>query len=111
MGHVMTLLTLKKDRPDAKYVIWPRIDQKTCLKAIATSGSTRRAQKCVQITLCSGLVPIVVENLLEGDECRTNVPEIEAQIEKYVLLLIQLEQSLFLYVSSIDSHCNWVLMV
>ena len=34
----------------AQYVIWPRIDQKSCLKAIS----------------CANLTPIVVENNLEG---------------------------------------------
>ena len=35
---VMTLLTLKEQRPGAKYVIWPRIDQKSCFKCILTAG-------------------------------------------------------------------------
>jgi len=45
-----------------KYVIWSRIDQKSCLKSI----------------VCEGLVPIVVEPLLNaGDELVTNLAEIE----------------------------------
>ena len=57
MGISLVLMTLKLQKPNAKYVIWPRIDQKTCLKCISTCG----------------LIPIVIENLLEGDELRTNV--------------------------------------
>ena len=38
MGLVMTLLTLRQMRPLAKFVIWPRIDQKSCFKCIITAG-------------------------------------------------------------------------
>lgn len=38
MTLVMTLLTLKQTRPGAKFVIWPRIDQKSCFKCILTAG-------------------------------------------------------------------------
>ena len=41
----LTLLTLKKEKPEAKYVLMPRIDQKTCLKSIITAG----------------LIPLVIE--------------------------------------------------
>jgi len=41
-----------------------RIDQKTCLKAICASG----------------LTPVVIENVLEGDELRTNIEGIRAAI-------------------------------
>ena len=40
MSLVMTLLTLKQQRPGAKYVIWPRIDQKSCFKCILTAGGS-----------------------------------------------------------------------
>jgi O-phospho-L-seryl-tRNASec:L-selenocysteinyl-tRNA synthase len=39
MSIVMVLLSLRSRKPDAKYVIWTRIDQKTCLKAIVTAGT------------------------------------------------------------------------
>ena len=42
-------------------MIFPRIDQKTCLKCIYTAN----------------LKPLIVEPILEGDELRTNVEEIE----------------------------------
>ncbi|VDN97290.1 unnamed protein product [Rodentolepis nana] len=39
MTLTFCLLTLKKHRgPQAKYVIWPRIDQKSCLKCISAAG-------------------------------------------------------------------------
>uniref|UniRef100_A0A6B2L3K0 O-phosphoseryl-tRNA(Sec) selenium transferase n=2 Tax=Arcella intermedia TaxID=1963864 RepID=A0A6B2L3K0_9EUKA len=55
------LLTLRQDNPKAKYVVWPRIDQKTCLKCIYSAGYQ----------------PIVIENSQEGDQLRTNLEEIE----------------------------------
>ena len=39
MTLTFCLLTLKRRRgPQAKYVIWPRIDQKSCLKCITAAG-------------------------------------------------------------------------
>lgn len=64
MSMVLCLLTLRQQRPKSKYVIWPRIDQKSCFKSIITAG----------------FEPIIVENILEGDELRTDVPEIERLI-------------------------------
>ncbi len=61
MSLSLTLLTLKHQKPKAEYVIWPRIDQKTCLKCIITSG----------------LKPIVVPNIMEKDEIRTDLDTIE----------------------------------
>jgi O-phospho-L-seryl-tRNASec:L-selenocysteinyl-tRNA synthase len=66
MSLSLVLLTLKQKKPNAKYVIWPRIDQKTCLKCIP----------------CAGLEIVCIENLFEGDEVRTNVVEIKRMIEK-----------------------------
>ena len=61
MTLVLSLLTLRKSRPQAKYIIWPRIDQKSCFKAILTVGMT----------------PIIIENKLIGDEISTDVDAIE----------------------------------
>eukprot|EP01132_Coremiostelium_polycephalum_P002136 gene2136-2634_t len=56
MTITLTLLTLKTKRPaTAKYVLWPRIDQKTCLKSIVTAG----------------LVPVVIENVIEAEDTIT----------------------------------------
>lgn len=38
MGLVLTFLSLRQSRPQAKYIIWPRIDQKSCFKSIITAG-------------------------------------------------------------------------
>ena len=66
MSLTLCLLALRQLRPPAQYVVWPRIDQKSCLKAVAAAGC----------------VPIVIENLLEGDELRTDVDAIRAKIEE-----------------------------
>jgi len=65
MALSLTLLALKQSKPNAKYVLWPRIDQKTCLKCIITAG----------------LVPIVIHNRLEGDEVRTDIGLLEEEIK------------------------------
>jgi O-phospho-L-seryl-tRNASec:L-selenocysteinyl-tRNA synthase len=64
MTVTLTLLALKQMRPGATHVIWPRIDQKSCLKAVSAAGCT----------------PVVVENLIEGDELRTDVAAIRGAI-------------------------------
>lgn len=38
MSVALTLLTLRKTRPAARYVLWSRIDQKSCLKAVETAA-------------------------------------------------------------------------
>ncbi|CAH3020768.1 unnamed protein product [Porites evermanni] len=65
MSLVMTLLTLKQQRPGAKCVIWPRIDQKSCFKCILTAG----------------FEPVIIENVLEGDELRTDLAAVEKKIK------------------------------
>lgn len=40
MTLTLCLLSLKKRRPSAKYVLWSRIDQKSCFKSITTAGLT-----------------------------------------------------------------------
>ena len=60
MSIVMTLLVLKARKPSARYVLWHRIDQKTCFKAIVTAG----------------LVPVVIEgNFFESAAATATVPE------------------------------------
>eukprot|EP01116_Phalansterium_solitarium_P007406 TRINITY_DN2005_c1_g2_i2.p1 TRINITY_DN2005_c1_g2~~TRINITY_DN2005_c1_g2_i2.p1 ORF type:complete len:613 (+),score=180.67 TRINITY_DN2005_c1_g2_i2:866-2704(+) len=64
MSLTLTLLAAKHNarcKPEARYVIWPRIDQKSCPKAI----------------LAAGLTPLVVDNRLEGDEARTDLDPVE----------------------------------
>lgn len=38
MSLMLCMLTLKQDRPGAKFVLWSRIDQKSCFKCIITAG-------------------------------------------------------------------------
>ena len=38
MSLVLCMLAMRQHRPEAKYVIWPRIDQKSCIKSIITAG-------------------------------------------------------------------------
>jgi len=66
MAIMMTFLTLRAKKPAAKYVIWPRIDQKTCLKSMISAG----------------LTPLIVENKLEGDQVRTDLPKIRELIDE-----------------------------
>lgn len=47
-------------------MIWSRIDQKTCLKAIASAN----------------LIPVVIEPVLCGDELQTDLPALEAKLEE-----------------------------
>lgn len=65
MSLTMCLLALKELRPQAKYVLWPRLDQKTCYKCILAAGCT----------------PVVIEPALEGDELRVEVGAIESAIQ------------------------------
>ena len=66
MSISMVLLALQKLKPKAKYVLWPRIDQKTCLKCIITAN----------------LIPIPIEGIIEKDEIQTNVNLIKEKIEQ-----------------------------
>ena len=50
----------------SRYVLWPRIDQKSCLKAISATG----------------LTPVVVENVCTGDELCTDVEEIVRIVDR-----------------------------
>lgn len=38
MSLTLCLSALRPKRPKAKYVLWPRIDQKSCFKCIFTAG-------------------------------------------------------------------------
>lgn len=65
MSIAMVLLAARAQRPPtARFVVWPRIDQKSCFKAILTAGCT----------------PVPVELTRDGDELRCDVAAIEAAI-------------------------------
>uniref|UniRef100_A0A8C9VVT9 O-phosphoseryl-tRNA(Sec) selenium transferase n=1 Tax=Scleropages formosus TaxID=113540 RepID=A0A8C9VVT9_SCLFO len=66
MSLTLCFLTLRHRRPKARYIIWPRIDQKSCFKSMVTAGFD----------------PVVVENVLEGDELRTDLEAVERKIEE-----------------------------
>lgn len=57
MTLAFCMLSIRQTKPNAKYVLMPRIDQKSCIKSIVTAGFT----------------PIIIENQLHGDELRTNM--------------------------------------
>lgn len=67
MSVTLSLLALRQGRPLAKYVLWPRIDQKSCLKAILTCG----------------LTPVIIENVINGDEIVTNVESVQHAVKEY----------------------------
>lgn len=67
MALTLCLLHLRSVKPDAKYVIWPRIDQKTCLKCITTAG----------------FKPIVIEGIVSGCSITTNEELIKQKILEY----------------------------
>lgn len=64
MTLVLCMLTLKQDRPGAKFVLWSRIDQKACFKCILTAG----------------LQPIIIETIASGDELKTDLAAMEQQM-------------------------------
>ncbi|KMZ01668.1 O-phosphoseryl-tRNA(Sec) selenium transferase [Drosophila simulans] len=57
MTLTLCLQSLRKRRPGAKYVLWSRIDQKSCFKAITAAG----------------LEPVVIPCLIQGESLNTNV--------------------------------------
>lgn len=62
----LCLLTIKKLRPSTRYVLWSRIDQKSCFKSILTAN----------------LEPIIIEQIEIDNYLQTNLNEFEKQIEK-----------------------------
>merc|ERR1719193_315827 len=66
MSIVLTLSALRTLRPSANHVIWSRIDQKSCFKAIGAAG----------------LQPVVVQLKREGDQLTTDLAGIEAAIDR-----------------------------
>lgn len=66
MTMMISLLTFKSQRKEAKYVLWSRIDQKSCFKAI----------------LSANLIPVIIDTIQEDDQVITNLLEFETQIQK-----------------------------
>jgi O-phospho-L-seryl-tRNASec:L-selenocysteinyl-tRNA synthase len=68
MGMALALRGLATAKPQAKYVIWSRIDQKSCFKAI----------------IFAGFIPIVIDCILQRNgELTTNLSGIIEAISKY----------------------------
>ena len=70
MALTISFLTLRLLKPKAKYIIWSRIDQKTCLKCIITSGYE----------------PIIINpipNPKNDYELETDIQGIKNSIDKY----------------------------
>ncbi|XP_067935785.1 O-phosphoseryl-tRNA(Sec) selenium transferase-like [Watersipora subatra] len=65
MALTLCMQALRNERPEAKYVLWPRIDQKSCFKSISTAG----------------FKAVVIPNRLEGDQLSTNLEALEQQID------------------------------
>lgn len=65
MALTMCYLNLKTINKFGKYVIFPRIDQKTCLKTIFTAN----------------LIPIIIETKIENDVLVTNIEKIREILE------------------------------
>lgn len=57
-----------RDKPKKNYyIIWSRVDQKSCLKSILTAN----------------LLPLIVEPVLVNDQLETNVEEMQHLLEEY----------------------------
>ncbi len=68
MTLTMCMLAMKTQNRSGKYVIWSRIDQKSCFKSIVTAG----------------LIPLVVDCLISLDgELITDIFKIEQLIKQY----------------------------
>ncbi|XP_053697018.1 O-phosphoseryl-tRNA(Sec) selenium transferase [Sabethes cyaneus] len=70
MTAMLTLLSLKTNRPESRYVLWSRIDQKSCLKSITTAG----------------LTPVVIDTVPRHENGHdifgTNVSEFRSKVEE-----------------------------
>lgn len=63
----LSMSSLRSERPAAKYVIWTRIDQKSCFKSIITAGYE----------------PLIVDPILVGEELQTDLQGLQNRIEQY----------------------------
>ncbi len=60
------MLTIRQSKPNAKYVLMPRIDQKSCIKSV----------------IIAGFIPVIIENELNGDELRTDLTALEEKVNE-----------------------------
>lgn len=67
MALTLSLLALRSIVPhEARYVLWSRIDQKTCLKCITAAG----------------FIPVVIELKRNGDQLETDIDEMRGSIQR-----------------------------
>jgi O-phospho-L-seryl-tRNASec:L-selenocysteinyl-tRNA synthase len=66
LAITLTLLALRNKKKEAKYVLWSRIDQKSCFKCIQTAN----------------LTAIIIDPIRIDDELNTDIAEFENQIHK-----------------------------
>lgn len=67
MTLMLCFLALKLKQPNAKYILWSRIDQKACFKSIITAG----------------LIPIIIDQRRDKDQgLVTNTEEFENKIKE-----------------------------
>ena len=66
MSLSLCMTSFRKQRPNAKYVVWSRIDQKSCFKSIYHAG----------------FEPIIVDLVREGDALVTDVQSIARILEE-----------------------------
>lgn len=66
MTLCLTFLALRYIRPTAKFIIWPRVDQKSCYKSMVTAG----------------FIPIVVENVMVGEELHCDVDDVDRKLRE-----------------------------
>lgn len=66
MSLSLIFLTLRQEKPKAKFIIWSRIDQKSCFKSITTAG----------------FEPIIVSPVLREDELQTDTARIAAILQE-----------------------------
>ena len=67
MALTLCMTTLRQQNPSAIYVIFSRIDQKSCFKSISTAA----------------LIPLVVDHLIIDGELQTDLKKIEELLEIY----------------------------
>ena len=70
MALTISFLTLRLIKPKAKYILWSRIDQKTCLKCIITSGY-------------EPIIVAPIPNIKNDYELETDIDGIKKSIDKY----------------------------
>lgn len=85
MALTLCLLSLRLLRPKAKYVLWSRIDQKSCFKSIITAGSVTKLFETfciVNKSINLGFTPVVIDLELCGDELKTNTNQVSQRIHE-----------------------------